>query len=216
MTGRLDPVLAPEHVDELPAEARPADAVEQEVEGVVRVCKQVEDDPHDAQFAVRRRCRILTQRVRHDEVDGDGRRRHEEGERDRDEDRRHRRHLDGVAVRVQARATQVVRIEHAQQDGYVASDEHDEWQHAEGDEVDPRPHGAHEVGVLGVEWHAVGDVLVGVLDANVLVGPEEVGVKAADGDGADSQRRGGGRPSAEALGLVREEDGDQPLDGDNH
>ena len=114
VTRRFDPVLAPEHVDELAPEARPADAVQQEVDGVVGIGEQVKDDPHHAQSAFGNGSRVLAQRVRDDEIDGDRRRRHKEAECDSDENGRHRCHLHEVAVRVQAAAAQVVRVEHAQ------------------------------------------------------------------------------------------------------
>ena len=152
----------------------------------------------------------------HDEEDGYRRRREEEAERYRDEDGRHRRHLDGVAVRVQARAAHVVRVEHTQEDGYVAADKDGERQHAEGEQVDPRPGGATERDVArfkrGASTHGVGQELY----AHVLVRPEEVCVQGTDDDGNCSHCGDGVGSCAQSLRVVRQEHGDQPLYRDGH
>ena len=66
VTGRFDTILTTEHVDELAPEARAADAIQQEVDGVVGVGEQVKDDPHHAQSAFGNGSRVLAQRVRDD------------------------------------------------------------------------------------------------------------------------------------------------------
>ena len=182
---RRDPARAPEHGDELPPEARSADAVQQEVDGVVDVRQQVEYGPHRALAQLRYRRHRSPLRARRDQEDGDRSRGYEEAERYRDEDGRHRIHLDGVAVRVEVLTSQVVRIENSQQDRDVATYEQRKRQQAEHGEVDPRPDVAHESLVSCVYRRADSGVKGGEPHVHVLLRPEEMGVQASENDRSD-------------------------------
>ena len=128
--GRSYLVVPPEHGDQLAPEARPADAVEQEVDGVVCVGDQVDDRPHHVElYALQVRLVVTLQQVDDDQVDGDGRCGEEEGERDDDQNHRHAGEAGARSVRVAAAPLRVPHHRHPHQDRRVAADQDDERDH---------------------------------------------------------------------------------------
>ena len=205
----LDASRPTEDRDQLAPKARPADAVEQEVDGIVGVGDQVDERPGDLETRERQHVGVSVQLVAHDEVERDGRGGEEEGEGYRDEDDGHARDL---ALRVKAVLVQIADVGHLDEDRHVAGDEDGKWDEREEREVEPGPHASPEVLVARVERHAVDAVLV---DVTQLVRPEEVEVEGSEQHPGDHQADGGAGPREQHVGHVRQEDGDETLDGDD-
>ena len=210
LLGALPPEAAAQQRGHLAPEARTADAVEEEVDGVVHVHDQVDERPHQVSFV-----EAEPQRFLEDEVDGDGRRGEEEDDADGQQDDRHRRDLRLRRRRADVRAR---RARYLHDDRNVTDDEDGGGREREERQVDPRPLDLHERRIAAASGGRVDGFALAVVARPITEQaerdarrPEEMGVDGRDEDRRHQQTGHHQFAGEDQARLVRHEDGDETL-----